>query len=539
MTHIKAAGHGGARIVSGSALAVLAAASLSPLVVIALRGFDGGILRTLGAVLGHERFVRSLVFTLTQALASTLAALALGIPGAALVARYAFPGRKALKSLSVFPFCIPPVLVVLAFVLYYGNSGLVNRFLMTIFGLTEPLIGFLYSFWGIVFVHGFYEFPLVLQIVGEAWSSLPRDTEHAARLLGAGRFRAFVTGTLPSLMPALVHCAGIVFLLCFFSFAVVMVFGGLSGSTLEVEVYRRARFEADPSGAAAIALVETCIALVVVALIGLSDRRSAALRAAGSPPTLKTPRGPALLGLCLYAAFILLFFFGPLVSLVLQAFLVRTGPAGPFVLGVGNFERVMLGSKAPFFRALTDTFSTAIPAACIATIIGSIGALGLRRGGVISKSLAAFPLAVSGIVTSLGWSLMVPRGGLALIPLAQSIGALPYVLKSVASNLAALEHSPVDAARTLGAGRFRALLDVELRAVAPAIAASFAFAIAVAAGDLNVPLILGTSGYEPLSVLLYRLIGAYRLSEACAVGVLLGLLSSLVFFISDRRRVRA
>jgi thiamine transport system permease protein len=534
-----AAGRGGPSLVSGLALAVLAAASLSPLIAIALRGFDGGILLSLGSLLSQPRFLRSLAFTLAQALASTVAAMALGIPGAALVARYSFPGRKALKSLSVFPFCMPPVLVVLAFVLYYGNSGVVNRVLMALFGFTEPPIGFLYSFWGIVFVHGFYEFPLVLQIVGEAWASLPRDTEQAARLLGAGRFRAFATGTLPSLMPALAHCAGIVFLLCFFSFAVVMIFGGLSGSTLEVEVYRRSRFEADPSGAAAIALAETCIALIVVALIGLSDRRTAVLRAAGSPPALEKPRAAAALGLGIYAAFILLFFFGPLVSIAVQAFLVRSGPAGPSALGVGNFERILIGAKAGFLKSLADTVSTALPAACIATLVGSIGALALRRGGSIAQAAAALPLAVSGIVASLGWSLMFPRGGLALIPLAQALGALPYVLKSVASNLAALEHSPVEAARTLGAGRFRAVFDVELRSVAPAIGVSFAFALAVAAGDLNVPLVLGRSGYEPLSVLLYRLIGAYRLNEACAVGVLLGLLSSFAFFISDRRRPRA
>ncbi len=529
----------GGRLVSRLALLALAAASLAPLAALALQGGEGGLTLGLKSALSQPRFYRSLAFTLSQALASTLAALIIGLPGAALVARYRFPGRKALKAISVFPFSMPSVLVILAFVLYYGRSGVLNRFLMQAFGLSEPPIGFLYSFWGIVLVHGFYEFPLVLQIVGEAWSNLPRDTERAARLLGAGKLRAFATGTLPSLAPAIAHSAGIVFLLCFFSFAVVMIFGSLAGSTLEVEVYRRARFEADPSGAAAIALIETLIAVAVVALIGLSDRRAAALKSAGAPPELSRPRGAAIAALAAYAAFIALFFVGPLLSLVWQAFSVRGSPLGPPSLGLGNFAKILTGPKASFLPALADTASTAVPAALIAVIVGSIGALSLKRGGPLARSAAVLPMAVSGIVASLGWSVIFPRGGTWLVPLAQSLGALPYVLKSVASSLASLESSPLEAARTLGAGRARAAFDVELRGAAPAVGAAFAFALAVAAGDVNVPLVLGRDGYEPLPLLLYRLIGAYRLQEACAVGVLLGALSSLAFFLSDRRRPRA
>jgi thiamine transport system permease protein len=539
MGRLAAPGTEGRGLVSSLALLALAAASVAPIAAVAALGSGGGLAESLLSTFAQPRFLKSLGFTLSQALASTAAALAIGLPGAALVARYRFPGRRALKALSVFPFSMPSVLVVLAFVLYYGNSGILNRVLMRVFGLSEPPIGFLYSFWGIVLVHGFYEFPLVLQIVGEAWAGLPRDTERAARLLGAGRLRAFATGTLPSLLPALAHCAGIVFLLCFFSFAVVMIFGGLAGSTLEVEVYRRARFEADPSGAAAIALAETLIALAVVAALGIADRRSAVLRSAGSPPALARPKGAAALALAAYAAFIALFFIGPMAALVVQAFSVQAGPLGPSAFGLGNFARILSGPASPFASALADTVSTAVPAALIALVIGSLGALALRGGGPFAKALAALPLAVSGIVASLGWSLIFPRGGNVLVPLAQSLGSLPYVLKTVASSLSSMERSPVEAARTLGAGRLRAAVGIELRGAAPAAGAAFAFALAAAAGDVNAPLVLGRGGYEPLPVLLYRLIGAYRLREACAVGALLGLLSSLAFFLNERRRPRA
>jgi len=486
----------------------------------------------------EPRGLRAVGFTLAQATFSTIAALAIGLPGAALVAHYRFPGRKALKTLAVLPFALPSVLMVLAFVLFYGQAGYLNRFLMRALGLHEPPIGFLYSFWGIVLVHGFYEFPIVLQTVGEVWERLPRDREDAARLLGANRLRAWKTGTLPSLAPAIAQAAALSFLLCFFSFAVVMVFGGLSGSTLEVEVYRLSRLEADTASATVLALAETVIACGVVALVSLCERGTARgmaeAKSAGAPSDLKSPRGKAILALIAYASFLALFFGGPMLSLVAQAFSVRSGPLGPASFGFNNFER--LASSEGFPSALFGTLGTALPAALIATFAACVLALASRSGGAAAKTAAALPLAVSGIVSSLGWSLLFPRGGLSLIPFVQALGSMPYVLKSVSAALSTLDHRPIEAARCLGASRLCAAFGLELRAVFPAILAAFAFAFASSAGDLNVPLVLGQGGFETLSVYLYRLTSAYRFSEACAAGVVLALIGSLAFAAKEGRR---
>jgi thiamine transport system permease protein len=530
-------------LVSRLALLAYSAAALAPLAALLLlapRGSAEGA-RSAFSALAEPRSLRAIGFTLAQAGMSTLAALAIGIPGAALVARYKFPGRKALKSLSVLPFALPSVLMVLAFVLFYGRSGYLNRFAMWAFGLSEPPLGFLYTFWGIVLVHGFYEFPIVLQSVGEVWERLPRDREDAARLLGAGRLRAFATGILPSLWPAIAQAAALCFLLCFFSFAVVMVFGGLAGSTLEVEVYRRSRLEADSSGAAAIAIAETAIAFAVVALLALTERGAARGRAesksAGSPPELRKPRGIGLAALIAYALFLAVFFGGPMLSLAAQAFSVRSGPLGPSRLGLGNFARLL--TSGGFGPALLDTAATAIPAALVAAILGSAGAFALRRGGWAAKAGASLPLAVSSIVAALGWSFLFPSGSILLIPLVQALCVMPYVLKSVAAALSTLDHRPVEAARTLGAGRLRAALGLELPAVRPAALAAFAFAFASAAGDVNVPLVLGRGGFETLPVYLFRLTSSYRFPEACAAGIILAAITSLVFAFKEGRENRA
>jgi thiamine transport system permease protein len=535
--------------VSGLALAAYSGAALAPLIAIlalapaGAAGATGGVAGALSA-LTEPRSLRALGFTIAQAAASSLAALAIGLPGAALVATYAFPGRRTLKALSVLPFGMPSVLMVLAMVLFYGRSGYLNRFLMWAFGLGEPPLGFLYGFWGIVVAHGLYEFPIVLQTVGEVWERLPRDREEAARLLGAGRLRAFATGTLPSLVPAIAQATALSFLLCFFSFAVVMVFGGLAGSTLEVEVYRRARLEADAPGAAAIALAETAMALGIVALVSVLERKvgygsaavgAAGAKAAGSPRLLIRPRGRGLAALVAYSLVLALGFGGPMLSILLEAFSVRSGPLGPASPGLGNFAK-LLAPESPFLAALGATLATALPAALVATVLGAAGAFALRRAGPVAKAAAALPLAVSGIVASLGWSLIFPRGGVALIPLALALGAMPYALRSIAAALATLDHGPVEAARTLGAGRLRAALGVELGAVLPTVLAALAFAFAASAGEVGVPLALGQGGFEPLPVYLYRLTSSYRFPEACAAGVVLAALGAAAFALKEGRK---
>lgn len=84
-------------------------------------------------------YLRIMVFTLVQALISTLASLLIGLPGAYIMTTYKFPGKKLLKALYSVPFVLPSILVVLGFVIFYGNSGFLNKALMSLFHLQEPL----------------------------------------------------------------------------------------------------------------------------------------------------------------------------------------------------------------------------------------------------------------------------------------------------------------------------------------------------------------------------------------------------------------
>ena len=95
------------------------------------------------------------------------------------------------------------------------------------------------SIWIILLAHAFYNYAGVVRTVGGMWSHLDPRMEQAARVLGAGRIRAFWEVTLPLLRPAIAAATSIVFLFSFTSFGIILILGAPRRVTLEVEIFRQ------------------------------------------------------------------------------------------------------------------------------------------------------------------------------------------------------------------------------------------------------------------------------------------------------------
>lgn len=523
---------------AGAAGAVLLPALLLPL-AIPLSGafyplFEAGAFQTLARALSDRRFLGSFGYGLAQAAMSALVAAAIGLPGAFLLARRRFPGKRVLSALSAVPFCVPPLIVAIGFVLYYGREGAVNRGLMALFGLTEPPLRFLYSFSGVVIAHGFYNFPIVMRLVADAWASSPKRHEEAARSLGASPARVFATVTLPSILPALGAAMSLVFLLCFYSFVIVLLFGGPGVGTPEVELYRAARFDMDRPLASAFALAETLVALLALASYAALEGLASSERkeAQASPPTgFKTKAGGA--AALAYGLFVALAFVGPLLAIAAESLTVRGAPGAARALGLGNYASLL--SRRGFLSALFNTALLGLGSAAAAVTLGFSLALALRRlkSKVIAKVLPLLPLAVSGVVMAYGWSSVLGRSTVAALALVQAVSSFPFALKAVQSAVGAAAERPVEAALTLGASELRAALTVRLPMAARSLGSGFALAFAMSAGDANAVIAAPVAGFDTLASYVYRLAGSYRFDEACAAAVVLALLSGFVFFAKE------
>jgi len=510
------------------------------------RSFGAAASMTASAVkesLAVGRLFAAFRFTLTEALLSAVAAIAIGLPAAFLVARRDFPGRRALLALSGVPLCIPPMIIALAFVLFYGRQGYLNTFLMRFGNWKEPPVTFLYSLAGVVIAHGFYNFPVVLRTVSQVWERLPEAEEDAARLLGASPLRIFRTITLPRLSGAILASAALVFLYCFFSFIIVLLFGGIGGTTLEVELYQAARSSFDFHLAGTIALVETISALCIVVLyIYLQKRLSEGTAALTTErKRIKLSGFGEMSAAVFYFAFILVFFIGPLTSILVRSFLQNGSGAFSGVLRFGTGAWTTLIGRTGFLPALGTTVLVGLAVALLSSCAALFFALarrkrgirGLRGGQTLSRIIPMAPLAVSSVILGFGWTLLVPRGNAIVLVLAQSAMAWPFAWTQIQGALDRIPRSVHDASMILSPGQlnrsFRVLIPLSYRG----ILSGAGFAFAISAGDASLPLVLSLTRFENLSLMLFRLVGSYRFSEACACAVVLAALSGAVFFLQD------
>ena len=141
---------------------------------------------------------------------------------------------------------------------------MLNEWLVSTFGLEQPPINLLYTFWIILLAHAFYNATVVVRIVGGFWSNLDPRLGEAAAVLGVPCWRRSVEITLPLLMPSIIAAALLVFLFCFTSFGVILILGGPRFATLEVETYRQAVNYFNLPLAAALALVQLGLTFIVM-----------------------------------------------------------------------------------------------------------------------------------------------------------------------------------------------------------------------------------------------------------------------------------
>lgn len=475
-------------------------------------------------------------FTFFQAACSTILALAIGIPGAFFCGRRNFIGRKFLLSLSVIPFCVPSLIIALGYVIFLGMNGGLNHFLMFIFGLKEPPLKILYSFCGLIIAHGFYNFPLIMKNVADSWERIPSIQAESARLLGAKEGRIFRTVTIYQLLPSIASSSLLVFIYCFLSFILVLLFGGVGNSTLEVEIYKASRATLDFSLAGKLALLETSILCLVTTAYGFLEQRSQRSKGVNQRFYLQKIKGIKEWIPFVFVIFlIILFFIMPLFGILSNAF---TTAKDSSKFSFETFKRVL--KMKSFLPSLKNTITTATATGFFSMLIGFLYSVFLRFAErksstgtkIIFKIIPMIPMSVSSVVVGVIITMLIRKGNVGWLIFAQTSLSWPLAFRIIYPHLSKISDNTLDCATMLSKNKIDLILRTILPICKKVLISSFGFCFAVSAGDTTLPLVLAIPKYDSLSLFTYRFAGAYRFNEACAAGVILGLLCALVFIIS-------
>ena len=485
-------------------------------------------------------------FTFFQAAASTFFAVAAGLPGGIILGRYSFRGKRIIHAFTAIPFVLPSIVVVLGFVLVYGNSGAVNKLLVQTFDLGKPPLKILYTKWAIILAHGFYNFPLTIRYVSSYVSGMAGDQEEAAALLGAGKIRQFFSVTLPRIIPSVLSAASIIFIFCFLSFALILVLGGgPKTTTLEVEVFRHARIDIDFAGAAVLGSASTFFTLIVTWLYTRLQRITALQEHGGaSGETRRIRRTAGSIALRAYLALIAVFALAPLCAIFINSLVIRTGYTDGSVFGFTAWRKMFTGANTILsLKSAANSIITATAASGIAAVLGLALSYNIRHSRIIKtelvETLLMMPMGISSILLTLGYLSfksmfhMDRRWNMLLIILAHSVIAYPFVLRGIVTAYRKLPDSVFEAASLLGAGPLSRFVSVELPLLKKALTASAVFAFAVSMGEINATLMLSEGRFVTIPLAVYRLIGSYNYAGASVLGVVLIITGVAAFYTMD------
>lgn len=531
-------------------LAFLAVFFLWPVASLVATGFvDEGRFDPSGIpeVFGAPRTWRVIGQTLAQAGLATLLSIALGLPAAYVLYRLDFPGRTALRGLLTVPFVLPTVVVGVAFSALLGPGG--------------PLapLGLERSMTVIVAALAFFNVTVVARTVGSFWARLDRSSELAARVLGAGRVRAWVTATLPALTPAIASAASLVFLFSSTSFGIVLILGGREFSNVETEIYRLTVQFLDLRSAAVLSLAQFAIvgaSLVVSARLRRSGERAVELREEADRAA-RPGRGdlPVLL---VFGVTTLLLHAAPVLALVARSLRDRAG-----AWSLANYAALVRPPEewpldGSVLEAIGLSFRLAVAAAAIAMVLGILIALVLSRrpaSATLRRSLAVFdglvmlPLGVSAVTLGFGLLLTMHRPlgigfdlrtSVVLIPIAQALVSLPLVVRTLLPVLRGIDPQLRFAAGVLGARPFAVLRTIDLPMLGRSAGLALGFAFAVSLGEFGATSFLVRPGAQTLPVVVAELIGHQApgsYGAGLAGAVVLAVITAAVMLLAERLRV--
>lgn len=215
--------------------------------------------------------------SLKVSLAAVLLTLPIAYGLAWLLARRRFPGIVLLDALVHLPLVVPPVVTGWLLLVLFGRNGTIGAWLESAFGIT-----LVFNWTGAALAAAVMALPLMVRAMRLSIEAVDRRLVDAARSLGANRWRAFATITLPLSMPGIAAGVTLGFARSLGEFGATITFASnLAGQTrtLPLAIYSGLQVPGAEEQVARLAVISILLSLAALLLSEWLVRRSAGRRA--------------------------------------------------------------------------------------------------------------------------------------------------------------------------------------------------------------------------------------------------------------------
>lgn len=210
-------------------------------------------------------------------------------------------------------------------------------------------------------------------------------------------------------------------------------------------------------------------------------------------------------------ALLIIFFYAPIIYMIIFSF--NEGKSLTSFTGFSlRWYQHMLESR-DMMEALYTTFSVALLATAISTVVGTIAAIGLSKSKRIIREVMDqvnnLPMMNPEIVTAIGFMLLfitfkVEKGYTTML-LAHIAFCIPYVMLSVMPKVKSLDPNLADAAMDLGATPVQALTKVIVPQITPGIVSGALIAFTMSVDDFIISYFVTGQGVKNLSIMVYTM----------------------------------
>lgn len=489
--------------------------------------------------------------TLLECLCSSSLSVAIGFIYAYTIVKANIPFKNFFKLIPLIHLVTPPFVGGLAFILLLGRKGFITH---TLLGLDVSI----YGFWGLLIAQVLCFFPMAYLICLQSLKGINQNLEQAAKSMGSGKFKIFMTITLPLSGTAILSS------FLFIAVSVLSDFGNpliVAGRfrVLAVEIYTQLTgwLNVGTSAVLGIILVIPSVALFLFQnkLIKNSKEKFSTIGSKGffidsnpkfehsSKSNASTSRTCDIL-LFIFVLFISLAILMQFIAIIAGSFQKLWGIDTTFTL---NHIKAVLS----YTRELKNSTGFALLGALTSTIIAVITAYLVQRTRLplrpLMDSLSQLPSAIPGSLLGLAISIAANKihfriSGI-LIVIAMTISFMPFAYKVIFSTFSQIKSNLDQAARSLGANPLTVLKTIIAPLSTGGIFSSIIYAFIRGVGTLSAVIFLVSFNTPLASVKILNLAEEGFWGKSAALALLLTLITFsilafglLTFKLLKRRR---
>lgn len=212
----------------------------------------------------------------------------------------------------------------------------------------------------------------------------------------------------------------------------------------------------------------------------------------------------------LYLALVYIFMYAPIVIMMVYSF-NDSRTRGARWKGFTFRWYTQLFEDSQMLKALQTTLYVALVSAVVATIVGTLAAIGIhnmkKRSKTVVMNITYLPVMNPDIVTGISLMILfvflrVPLGKVSLL-LSHIVFNIPYVIISVLPKLTQFNRNMYEAALDLGCSPLKAYWKIVLPEILPGVLTGFLFALTLSIDDFVVSFFTAGAGATNLSIFIY------------------------------------